>query len=249
MKKKVNKKTERRYFKVGELRAKKNEDGSAKLEGFAIVFDSLSEKMGWFRERIVSTAFDNILGKSDCRCLFNHNEDMILGREKASTLVLEKRDQGIWMSVDLPDTQYARDLIVSVERGDIEEQSFCFIVEDDSWFYDKDTGEEIRNIINIEELIDVGPVTFGAYSDTTVAKRSYNKSKNEEEDFDLSSLESFLKSAPEEQRSNTLQKIDTLVSEYNSSESNDPEEITKPTLKQLRARNSNKEKLIQIGEE
>ena len=168
---------ERRYCKSGELRAKKKENGGVTIEGYAILFDTLSENLGWFKERIVSTAFDGILGETDCRCLFNHNESLILGRESAKTLRLEKRDVGIWMENDLPDTQYARDLEISINRGDITQQSFGFIVKTDSWEYNRDTNEETRVVLEVKELLDVSPVTFPAYVDTTIAKRSRDLSK------------------------------------------------------------------------
>lgn len=175
---------ERRFCKVEEFRANTNKDGTVTLEGLAAVFNAESNNLGWFTEIILPSAFDNILGSSDCRSLFNHDPNLILGRESAGTLRLEKRDNGLWMSVDLPGTQYAKDLAVSVGRGDIREQSFCFIVKTDAWSYDRDTGQETRTIVDVRELIDVSPVTFPAYDDTTVAKRSLERFKSAENSGD-----------------------------------------------------------------
>ena len=168
---------ETRHFKVKEFRVKRDEDGGAKLEGYSAVFDKPSENLGWgewdIREFIAPGAFTNVLKDSDCRAVFNHDPNYILGRESAKTLVLDEDDEGLMSTIDLPDTQYARDLVVSVERGDIREQSFCFVVGKDRWEEDRDNKIAKRTILEIEELIDISPVTYPAYPDTDIAKRSF----------------------------------------------------------------------------
>lgn len=174
-------KKERRVMHSKELRVSKSEDKTSVLSGYAAVYDVLSEDLGGFREKIAPGAFTTALGKSDCRALFNHNSNFILGRQSAGTLKLSEDDTGLYMEDQLPDTQYARDLEVSVERRDITQQSFGFIVKKDSWEENRETKEVIRTIIEIDELFDVSPVTFPAYPDTTIAKRSleqYQKSAN-----------------------------------------------------------------------
>jgi len=60
---------ERRAFGANiELRAA--EDGQ-KIVGYAAVFNSYSEDLGGFRERIAAGAFANVL-ENDVRALFNH---------------------------------------------------------------------------------------------------------------------------------------------------------------------------------
>ena len=74
-------KRERRTFKV-ELR--KSDDGR-KMRGTAVVFNQLSENLGGFREQIDPAAFD-AADISDVRCLFNHDDSMVLGRTSSGTL-------------------------------------------------------------------------------------------------------------------------------------------------------------------
>ena len=166
---------ERRFVNVQELRIAKKDSGPATLSGYAAVFNSLSEDLGGFREKIDPGAFKGALKKSDCRALFNHDSNFVLGRQAAGTLRLKEDKTGLFMEVDLPDTQFARDLQVSVERGDITQQSFGFTVKKDSWEEDRDRKEVTRTLNEIEELFDVSPVTFPAYPDTTVAKRSLDE--------------------------------------------------------------------------
>ena len=71
----------------------------------------------------------------------------------------------------MPDTSYARDLMVSIERGDVTQSSFGFIVDRDRWEED-DEGRVIRTIETFRQLLDVSPVTFPAYPEADVGLRS-----------------------------------------------------------------------------
>jgi len=161
------------------VKREKDSEGNEKpiISGYAAVFNSMSEDLGGFREKIKPGAFKNALKKSDCRALFNHDSNFPLGRQSAGTLTLKEDDKGLYMEVDPPDTQYARDLMVSIERGDVVEQSFGFTIKTDEWQEDRDNGKTTRTLIEVDELFDVSPVVFPAYPDTTVAKRSLDEFK------------------------------------------------------------------------
>lgn len=149
------------------------DDGTHKLRGMAAVFDILSENLGGFREKIDPGAFDDVMDQ-DVRALFNHNDNIILGRTKADTLAISVNSVGLAYDIDLPDTQPARDLVVSIGRGDVDQSSFGFLVEDDVWTED-DEGRVVRTIKKFKTLFDVSPVVFPAYPDTTVATRKLNE--------------------------------------------------------------------------
>lgn len=167
----MNDKVERRIFSTGiEVRAASDEDGSAVVRGHAALFETLSDNLGGFREKIAKGAFDDVLS-DDTRALFNHDSNIILGRTTAGTLRVSVDDKGLVYEYDSPDTTTARDLLVSMERGDVTQSSFGFIVEEDDWQED-DEGRIIRTIIKLRELFDVSPVTYPAYPDTDVAVRS-----------------------------------------------------------------------------
>ena len=178
----MNKK-ETRFAPQGlELRIKRNKDGDPKICGHAAVFNSPTEVWHGFFEQIHPEAFDRALSEGqDVRGLFNHNDDLVLGRSSAGTLELKTDEVGLYMSITPPDTQMARDLMASIERGDISGQSFCFICRKEEW-EEKDDGTTLRTIKDVD-LFDVGPVTFPAYPDTDVALRSHeawqkNKTEN-----------------------------------------------------------------------
>jgi phage head maturation protease len=78
------------------------------------------------------------------------------------------------MTVIPPDTQWARDLLTSIDRGDVDQMSFGFRTILDEWEQKK--NESIRTLKEVE-LVDVSPVTYPAYPDTSVALRSLEEHK------------------------------------------------------------------------
>lgn len=166
-------KVERRFL-TQEFRVSA-QDESPRIAGYAAVFDTPSEDMGWIEE-IDPHAFDSVMAaQHDARCLWNHNDDIVLGRESASTLRLAIDARGLCYECDLPDTQAGRDLIVSMRRKDIRESSFGFITARDEWT-DNPDGSVTRRILEFELLLDVSPVAFPAFAATSVGVRNLPES-------------------------------------------------------------------------
>jgi HK97 family phage prohead protease len=163
---------ERRNFNVAGMKSETRDDGKRIMRGHAAIFDSLSEDLGGFREQIQVGAFADAVKNDDVRALFNHDPNLILGRSKAGTLRLTEDAQGLAIEIDPPDTQYARDLMVSMERGDISQMSFGFSVRAGGQSWSKaDDGRKIRTLTSLR-LFDVSPVTYPAYASTDIALRS-----------------------------------------------------------------------------
>ena len=169
---------EKEKRKTRELRAITDDSGGLrKIVGYASVFDKPSEDMG-FIEYVRKGAFRNAIKTSDARALFNHDTDTLpLGRQSAGTLVLREDDTGLYYEIIPPDTQTARDLMTSIDRGDVKESSFGFTVAVDEWDF-KDPDMAKRTIIEVAEIYDVSPVVFAAYNDTSVALRKIEEHKN-----------------------------------------------------------------------
>ncbi len=162
---------ERRVIGIGagELRVA-TVDKVTKIAGHAAKFDVLSEDLGGFRERIAPGAFAKSIQSSDIRALFNHDANIVLGRNKAGTLRLSEDSAGLAYEVDAPDTQLVRDMVLSpIARGDVNQCSFGFYTINDKWT--KVDGEWIRTLLEAE-LLDVSPVTYPAYPQTEVAVRA-----------------------------------------------------------------------------
>jgi hypothetical protein len=141
-----------------------------KIRGYAAVFDGLSNQLwGGFREKINTGAFAKTVKKDDIRALHNHDANYVLGRTKSMTLNLSEDALGLKFAITPPDTQWARDLITTIQRGDVDQMSFAFQAERENWGFDKN-----KNLIRtLEEvtLYDISVVTYPAYPQTTVAVR------------------------------------------------------------------------------
>jgi len=158
-----------------EMRVKADEGGSKKIVGYAAKFNSLSEEMWGFREQIAPGAFTEALKKSDVRALFNHDPNYILGRQSAETVSLTEDDVGLHYEIDPPDTQWARDIVSSIERGDIAESSFAFSMSGGVEEWDDTQKPSIRTIKSVGNLYDVSPVTYPAYPEATTGVRSHKE--------------------------------------------------------------------------
>lgn len=179
-----------RRFTSGRVEVRAEGEGQPKkVRGYAAVYNQESENLGTdryqFREVIEPGAFDDVL-KDDVRALFNHNPNLILARSKngEGTLKIGVDDVGLWYEFEAPDTQAGRDLMVSLERGDVDQSSFGFEVtrEGQKWEETADGDKTImkRTIMKVSRLHDVSPVTYPAYPDTTVALRSLEEFQKEE---------------------------------------------------------------------
>lgn len=155
-----------------------SEDGK-KLQGYAAIFNQETVIGNWFREVVRPGAFTQALQEqADVRALFNHSENFVLGRTSAGTLRLWEDAQGLGYEVDLPDTSLAKDLAVSIKRGDVDQSSFAFSVLKDGEDWDEDEkGKLPLRTLKRLWLYDVSPVTFPAYEDTSVSVRSFEEVK------------------------------------------------------------------------
>jgi HK97 family phage prohead protease len=156
------------------------EGDEKRLVGYAAKFNKWSVDLGiWekFREKIAPGAFKEAIKNSDTRALKNHDPNLILGRTESDTLRLVENKTGLKFEIDIPNTTTGADTLEEIRRGDITGCSFAFTVESDTWDY-KDDGTIERTINKVGELFDVGPVTYPAYPDTTVAARSLDAFKD-----------------------------------------------------------------------
>lgn len=177
----IEDKKELRTIGLEDIELRVTDDKQPRLTGYAARYNSFTD-LGWFRERIKAGAFDDALKTSDVRCLKNHDPNLILGRTKNETLRLESNTLGLKFDNDIPDTTTGKDTLAEVKRGDISGCSFAFTVAEDDWKYFDDDRPSERTIVKIGQLFDVGPVTYPAYPDTSVAARSLERVRAETEE-------------------------------------------------------------------
>lgn len=170
-----------------EVRESQEDNQPNKIVGYAAKFNSWSNDLGGFVERIAPTAF-NKADMSDVRGLIDHDPSRILGRTVSGTLRLSVDDIGLRYEIDMPNTSYARDLMESMKRGDINQSSFAFRVNYDNpdaeeWRFNEQTGVYERTINEFSGIFDVSPVTYPAYPSTesVVSQRSLDKVKEKNE--------------------------------------------------------------------
>lgn len=171
---------EKEIRNIGEIRANAE---SRNVDGYAIVFNSLSENLGGFREQILPEAVDGVIEKSDVMALLNHDQSRgILARSRygSGTLALVADEKGLRYTFSAPHTALGDECLEYLRRGDINQSSFAFAVAEDSWEKQGD-GTYIRTIKRFERLYDVSPVFTPAYAETSVSCRSFDEFKAEEE--------------------------------------------------------------------
>ncbi len=178
---------ERRYLLNDRGRVEmrmEGEDGPTHIRGHAAVTNVIEEIFPGFRERIQAGAFEEAISRDDVRALWNHDSNIVLGRNTSGTLELHEDEIGLAYSVTPPDTQLVRDMVMTpIERKDVTGSSFGFRV-DRATEVPQEDGGLLRTIESLE-LVDVSPVTFPAYPDATVALRGVLATKSEAESGDL----------------------------------------------------------------
>jgi len=147
-------------------------DEPPKIIGYPALFNTLSDDLGWFREKIKPGAFKKALKISDIRGLFNHEPSDIFARS-GENLSVRERTKGLFMEADEIDDETFRKVLSKIQNRLITQMSFAFSIAKDIWESDPENKDrEIRTVIEVKEVFDVSPVTFPAYPDTTVATRS-----------------------------------------------------------------------------
>lgn len=203
------------------------------VEGYAIVFNSQSEDLG-FREVIAPSAVtEDTINTSDVFCLFNHNPEKVLARSKfgKGSLSLVLDDRGLKYSFEVPNTELGNELLEHVRRGEIDGSSFAFIVssEEGSEVWENINGTTHRTINKIECLVDVSPVWTPAYSATSVSARA-KEMLNQMEQEKLEQLEDEKDIKPTEEQVEEEETTNTEEEEIET-KANGEEEV-KPEVEE-----------------
>ncbi|MEJ7207705.1 HK97 family phage prohead protease, partial [Staphylococcus epidermidis] len=71
------------------------------IKGYAIIFNTMSDDLGGFREIVAPNALDDV-DISDVKCLINHDFNYVIGRTQAGTLELKVDEKGLYFKCHLP---------------------------------------------------------------------------------------------------------------------------------------------------
>lgn len=148
------------------------------IEGYAIIFNQLSEDLGGFREMIMPEAVtQELINNSDIFYLYNHCDN-------STPLARSNHGQGsLELTIDSKGLKYKFNCINSefyelVKRGDLDKSSFAFSLPKDGSgeIWEKNSEYNyIRKIVKIEQLYDCSAVLVPAYSATELYARNLNK--------------------------------------------------------------------------
>lgn len=158
-----------------DINATESEERGKYIEGRAIVYNERTN-LGWYDEIIASDALKDT-DLRDVRLLINHNTDMIpLARSRNnnenSTMQLTVDDEGMTIraNLDVENNADAKALYSAIDRRDITNMSFMFVVDRDSWD-DLESDHPTRTITGIKRVLEVSAVIFPAYSQTSLQAR------------------------------------------------------------------------------
>lgn len=156
------------------LEIRSEQDAMPQIMGYGIVYGQETRIWDDLYEVIHPGAAKEILESNpDIRSAFNHSADKILGRTKSGTLILQEDAHGVRYEVIPPDAQWARDLMASIERGDIDGSSFTFGVNpQDEKITKRNDGTYLREIFRFSVIGEMGPVSYPAYEGTSTSVRS-----------------------------------------------------------------------------
>ncbi len=201
-----------RTFDVQDLELRMDGDKPT-VVGYGAVFNSMSNDLGGFREFISPNAFDGRLD-DDVRFLINHDANLILARTTNGTLRLSVDDKGLKYEADMPNTSTARDLMELLKNGTINQSSFAFTVEEDSW--EVKDGMNIRTIDKVARLYDTSVVTFPAYNSasSSVALRSMKEWQEKEEAKKAEQNLEGIKEEDSNKRSLNEMRLEILKNKY-----------------------------------
>lgn len=140
------------------------------IEGYFAVFDSPYVLWDGATEIVKPGAFAGCLS-GDIRALIDHDTRLVLGRTKAGTLTLREDARGLYGTIKINrDDADAMSLYARVQRGDVDQCSFGFDIEEET-FVDLGGGQCRWEINKINPLYEVSVVTYPAYEETAVKAR------------------------------------------------------------------------------
>lgn len=143
-----------------------DENSNPEISGYFVRFDDVYTFAEGMTESIDPHAFDNTL-EDDIRALGDHDTRLVLGRTTNGTLKLNVDEVGLFgtVSINPKDTQ-AMDMYQRIKRGDVSQCSFGFEILDEEASYREDGSAHF--LIKSVKLWEVSPVTFPAYSATSI---------------------------------------------------------------------------------
>ena len=160
---------EQRYFEIQNIETR-NDSDELTFTGKFVAYGDTYQVWEGATESIAPGAFRNSIHQ-DVRALYNHNDDLVLGRTSAGTFSLEDRADGLWgvIKVNKNDSD-AMNAYARVQRGDVSGCSFGFNIKSKEEERKAD-GTVHWTITEVDPLYECSICTFPAYQATHVTAR------------------------------------------------------------------------------
>lgn len=176
-------------------------DGGRRIGGYAAKFNTLSQNLGGFVERIDPGFFSKSEGDGWPGAMARYNHGELLATTAAESLRLLVDGTGLDYEADMLTDSVSERVLQLVTRGDVRQSSFAFYLAPggDDWSL-TENGFPMRTLL-AGKLVDVAPVDQPAYLDTSTGLRSLAEKRGAElsEVTDLAErneLASLLKAPP-----------------------------------------------------
>lgn len=198
----MNNKIERRY----DINLHQNPDEvdvKGIIEGRPIVFNSRTN-LGLFDEVIEASALNECEMK-DVRLCLNHDTSFVYARSRNNNenstmrLMLDANGLTFRATLDVENSPRAKDLYSAITRGDIDQMSFMFVVDEDRW-ENLESEHPCRHITKIGKIFEVSAVPFPAYEDTSIYARDCAKA--------LENARAVLENAKSKAREEEVRKLE-----------------------------------------
>lgn len=119
---------------------------SRTVEGYFSVYNSIIDISDWEQMMLMPGVFAEsvksgicvYMGGSSIKCLYQHNNEHVLGSVKPGTYRIKETDKGLWGEVDLPEHSLGNMIQVAMTRGDIDEASIGFLPTAHEWIQGAD---------------------------------------------------------------------------------------------------------------
>lgn len=150
------------------------------IKGYFSVYNSDYQMWPGYIERILPGAFDEV-DMSDVVCLFNHEDEALLGRlyNGEGTLKIGFDERGGYFECEKANTTIWSDTYENIRLKNLRGCSFAFTISEQSVEYDvpQEDGSfaTVVSISKVKRLYDVGPVVNPAYVETEVEADYRNK--------------------------------------------------------------------------
>lgn len=152
------------------------DDDGLTLTGYAAVFNSPTRISSWegeFTEVIAPGAFRHTIRNSRPIMQYDHGQHPLIGSLPVASIRRLKEDaRGLFVEARVFDNWLTEPLRDAIKDQAISGMSFRFSVVKETWAHADDGDLRTLNEVKLYEL---GPVAWPAYSDTSVALRSFER--------------------------------------------------------------------------